>query len=200
LNSTKRGRAIRLALAASGALGVLAIFVGVAGAAGNSTATLAAGTLAIANPTGITFSGTLNGATQYWSDTTDTLQVVNPGRNGGWNVTAVFDDFSCSTAATCDSTTLTDLSVNGDTGSSTASTAPTPTCTASSVCILPTLSSLTFPQPISDNATPTKIFNADTDTGVGKVTAPIVWWLTTPADTLAGTYTSTLTLGINSGP
>lgn len=202
MNPIRRGRATRLALAALGAVGVLAIFAGVAAATPNSTADLTAGSLSIANPTGISFTGTLNGSTQYWNDTADTLAVVNPGRNDGWNVTAEFDDFTCTaaSASTCDTNTLTDLAVNGDTGSSTANTAPTITCTASTTCTPATLSAQTYPQSVDDTGTPTKIFNAAADSGVGQITGAVVWWLTTPANTLGGTYDSTLTLAINTGP
>jgi hypothetical protein len=35
---------------------------------------------------------------------------------------------------------------------------------------------------------------------IGGATHPVGWWVKVPANTLAGTYTSTVTLQVNSGP
>lgn len=198
MNPIKRGRATRLSIAALGAVGALAIFAGVASAV-SGTATLTAGTLAIANPSSVSFTGTLSGSTDYFKDTTHSLEVVNPGGASGWNVTAIFDDFTCTTASTCSTNKLTNLSINGDTSSATASTSPSDSCTASP-CVAPTLSSMTYPATVPDTGSPAKIYNAAAKTGVGQITAATTWWLTTPADTVEGSYSSTITLAINSGP
>jgi hypothetical protein len=51
------------------------------------------------------------------------------------------------------------------------------------------------------------IYDASATTGLGSVTIggssaanPVGWWLNVPANTLAGTYTSTVTVDIISGP
>lgn len=202
MNPLKRGRT-RLAIAALGALGALAIFAGVASAL-TGTATLTAGTLQITSPTQLTFSGPLTVAATYFSDVTNQLKVDNPGGTSGWSVTAWNTPFTCSTSATCGSSTLTDLVFNGDTATSpTDSAAPSLACTVAG-CTNPTPSGVTFPVTVSQAATapgsPSKVYNATAGTGVGGIWVKNAWWVDAPANTLEGTYTSTITLAINATP
>jgi hypothetical protein len=60
---------------------------------------------------------------------------------------------------------------------------------------------------ITTATTASNIYDASATTGLGSVTIggssaanPVGWWLNVPANTLAGTYTSTVTVDIISGP
>ncbi len=210
MNPLKRVRATRLALAALGAVGVLAIFVGVAAAdtSVTGTATLTPGTLAIANPSTLSFSGALNVSATYFSDTADTVQVANPGGATGWNVTAYYDGFTCqsstgSTGCTASTDTLGDtLSMNGTGSSGPADTGHGPTSGCYVTGCTPATPTVTYPiaSVSTSSGSPTKIYNASAGTGVGGVDSQDVWWLTAPANAKPGTYTSTITLAINAVP
>ena len=64
-------------------------------------------------------------------------------------------------------------------------------------CTQPT-NSVTWP--ITINATPAKIFNAAANTGQGTVVLTSTYKITYPANAIAGTYSSTVTYAIASGP
>jgi uncharacterized protein (UPF0333 family) len=72
-----------------------------------------------------------------------------------------------------------------------------------STCTLPT-DSTTYPVAVTTAAsspTAVKVYDTAASTGLGQVTISNVgWWLAIPANTLAGTYTSTITVQVNSGP
>ncbi len=101
------------------------------------------------------------------------------------------------------------LSTNGSLTSISGSTAPTATCLSGSTCTLPT-DTTSYPVAITTAAsspTASDIYDASASTGLGSVTIggssaanPVGWWLNVPANTLAGTYTSTVTVEIISGP
>jgi hypothetical protein len=48
--------------------------------------------------------------------------------------------------------------------------------------------------------TATKVFNSAVNTGMGNQTVSPTWKVAVPANTFAGTYTSTWTLSLVSGP
>jgi hypothetical protein len=209
VNALTRGLRARLILASVSALAVAAIAVTTAGANSvTGTATLSAGSLAIISPATLTFSGPLTVAATYFSDTlaADQLKVENPGGATGWNVTAWNTPFTCTTSATCHTTTLTDLVFNGATSTSPTDTghAPTSSCTIVG-CTPPTPTGISFPvistQSASDPGSGyAKVYNADTATGVGAITVANAWWIDAPVNTQPGTYSSTITLAINATP
>ncbi len=204
MNAFTRGSSARLALAALGAAAVVAILAGVAGAV-TGTATLTAGSLSIPTPTSLTFAGTLAGTAQDLKDTlttADMLTVLNQGHGDGWNITAYTgaDAFKCTTSGTCGTDSLTNFTTNGAASTSAAdTTAPVATCTGT--CVLPSNTATSYGTAISaDSASPTKLFNAAAGTGIGAINVNNIWWLSVPANALAGTYVATVTLAINSGP
>ena len=167
---------------------------------------LTGGSLGVAAPASLTWSATLTGYNLTAVDSADTTYTADDasGSGGGWNITVAVTQFTTGTKTLANSGTF---STTGSTASATATTAPGAACAASSTCVLPTQSGVTYPVTITTAAsspTPYKIYNATSNTGVGAVTigsgTAVGWWLSVPASAIAGTYTSTITLAIASGP
>ncbi|MEO3810270.1 WxL domain-containing protein [Sphaerisporangium sp. B11E5] len=172
------------------------------------TITLAAGTLTLAAPAALSWTATLTGNTQSVVATTAAQQQyeVNDATGGGagWHVTVSATTFTSGTDTLPNSGTF---STNGSLSSVTANTAPTATCVTT--CTLPT-NSVTYPVAVTTAATtptPVTIYNAAAGTGVGDILIggsanpnPVGWWVTVPGTAVPGTYTSTVTLAIISGP
>lgn len=122
----------------------------------------------------------------------------------GWHFTVT------ATTLTSGSNTLANSGTLVFTGSATsvsAATAPTATCVGS--CTLPT-DAVTYPVAITTAASaPTAftLYGATAGTGLGAVTIggsaaahPAGWWVNIPAQAYAGSYTTTVTLTVASGP
>jgi hypothetical protein len=163
--------------------------------AGATTAseTLTAGSLGFASaPGNVTFPGTtLNGANK----TVTAAQAFDiadaTGSGAGWNITAT-------------STTFTSGTHTLPTSATTIGSSPgAPTCDASVTCTVggPTTVSYPYSLPAAATApTATKLFNAPAGTGMGDQTVTPTWTLAIPANAYAGSYTSTWTLSLVSGP
>lgn len=166
-----------------------------AGPAGATTAseTLTAGTLGfVSAPANVPFPGvTLNG-TNRTSTAAQAFDVGDAtGSGAGWNITAT-------------STTFTSGSYTLPTNATTIPSAPaTPTCDASVTCTQGGATTVTYPYtlPAATTApTATKMYNAPANTGMGNQTVTPTWQLAIPASAYAGTYSSTWTLSLVSGP
>jgi hypothetical protein len=154
-----------------------------------AAATCTGGSLGLTSPSAVTFpSLTLNGL-----DATLTTQVsLTPsdmtGTNAGWNITGTsttFDDGAGHTLPVT-ATSVTAGSATADAGT----------------CTLPT-NSIAYPATLPAGATApaaAKLFDAATSTGTGTSTVQLTFSLAVPADAHAGTYSSTWTLSIVSGP
>lgn len=175
---------------------ILAMALGssVAAFADSSTgATIAvnAGTLSETGPTSVQATPvTLNGADQT---TTYSLGLtVNDARGsgGGWNLTITSTLFNDG---------------HGDQFASSASTiqaAPAVSCNAGGSCTNPT-NSITYPMTVPAAATApaaVKFFNAATNSGLGKFTITPTITIAVPANTIAGSYTSTVSVAVVTGP
>jgi hypothetical protein len=176
------------------------------------------GLLSFAAPATLTWSGSVTGdATAYYVDTTALDQIYSVDdetlSGAGWNVNAYATSFVNEKGAT---DTGIALSTNGSLtltgGGALQTTTPTATLTcnggvAGNNCSLPT-NTLTYPVTITGNGTTgVPIYNADVGTGegamdIGGSTAanPVGWWITVPAGTGPGIYTTTITMDISSGP
>lgn len=157
-----------------------------------ATATLSAGSLAfITAPPAVSFSATLNGLDQTVS-TTQALEVGDAtGSGSGWNITATSTSFSTTSPVHTLSTSAT-----------TVGAAPADACNTGATCTLAT-DAVTYPYTLpagSTAPTATKLFDASANTGMGNQTATPTWKLAVPASTFAGTYNSTWTLSLVSGP
>jgi hypothetical protein len=217
LHLSKRS-ATRLALPVLLLCGTLALVVGIAATtagatdctptAGEACVDISAGTLTLTAPTTLAFpTTTLTTASQWISDQNapDQTLVVSDARgsNAGWNVNIKATPFTCSG---CSGTPTLGggFKVNGDTTNNAAVTSPTLKCTVASTCTTPT-NSVTYPASITtDGTSTTELVNAAVGTGGGSVTfgdtAPVAWWLEVPPTAIAGSYTSTITLAVSTGP
>ena len=139
---------------------------------------------------------TMQAATLNGTDTSLTLTMPitvddATGSGTGWNVTI----------------TSTQFTTGGGTPHTLATTAASVSaiaaaCAAGSTCTLPT-NAITYPLTIPAAATaPTavKLYNAAANTGMGKVTLTPTIAVSLPANSYAGTYSSTITMAIVSGP
>jgi hypothetical protein len=189
LHWTRTGRRLAVALAATS----VAVLLPVTALGATGTATISAGSLGfVSTPPNVTFSATLNGLDQT-VNATQALDVGDATGSGtGWNLTAT------STTFTTGGGTPHLLS----TSATTVTGAPTDVCDASATCTLAT-NSVTYPYTLPAGAsapTATKMFNAAANTGLGNQTITPTWRLSVPANTFAGTYTSTWTISLVSGP
>jgi WxL domain surface cell wall-binding len=155
------------------------------------TGTLSAGTLSESTSATPSFSVTLNGSDQTASYTLPITLIDSRGSGAGWNLTVTSTQFS--TGGGSPKTLPTDAS--NITGVSAA-------CNSGGSCTNPT-NSVTYPLGLPAGATPptaVKFINAATNTGMGKFTITPTVQVTVLGNAFAGTYTSTITLAVVSGP
>ena len=165
-------------------------------------------TLTLTSPSSLTWSETLNGLDQSIVDTAggDQQYTVNDatGSGAGWKVTMAATTFTNGSHTLSNSTTL---SVNGSSGSIIGTTAPTAACGVSATCTLPT-DNTTYPVAIATAPTTPMtfaIYDTAATTGLGEIVIggspnPVGWWLQVPASVYSGSYVSTVTLEVVSGP
>lgn len=172
------------------------------------TVTLSGGTLTLTSPSSLTWSGTLTGSAQSIVDTVATDQQLTvtdaTGSAAGWHITTAATTFTTGTNSLPDSGTFV---FTGSTTSVNSTSAPTATCVTS--CTLPT-DNTTYPVAITTaGSSPTPVTTYDTSAGTGLAAIiiggstqsnPVGWWVNIPATAVAGTYTSTITMEIISGP
>jgi hypothetical protein len=163
---------------AVGASGVIVVYAACSG-----------GSLGLAVPASLTFPTiTLSGTDQ--SASTGLVLTPDDETTAGsdWNITAT-------------STTLTNASSQTLPTTATTFTAAS-AAAASGNCSLPT-NAITYPVTLPAGATPptaVKVYNAAAGTGKGPVTLTLTTQLTAPANAYKGTFTSTWTISIVSGP
>ncbi len=165
-------------------------------------------TLTLTSPSSQTWSETLNGLDQSLVDTVagDQQYTVNDatGTGAGWHVAMSATTFTNSSHILPNTGTL---STNGSVSSIAGTSAPTATCSAT--CTLPT-NTTTYPVAITTaptSPTPSVIYDTSAATGLGQVVIggsaaadPAGWWLQVPASVYTGSYVSTVTLEVISGP
>ena len=171
------------------------------------TLTFAGGTLTLTSPTALAWSTTMNGQDRQLVDSTAGHMsfAVNDatGSGAGWNVTVSATTFTMGTKTLANSGTL---QLTGSVSSESATTAPDAACIGGSTCTLPT-NTTTYPVLITTAASspaPVKIYDTSAASGLGQMTIGntnlVGWWLNVPANTVSGTYTSTITWQLTSGP
>ncbi len=175
--------------AAAGAL-VLAVCASSPAGATSATVTINTGTFGLVSAApSVTFNDTLNGKDQTPTATQGIDVGDATGSGAGWDITAT-------------STTFTTGTVNLSTTATTVQSGPVVACDASATCTTAT-NSITYPYTLPAGGTAptaTKVFNAASNTGMGDQTVTITWQVAVPASTKAGTYTSTWTISLVSGP
>ena len=186
---------MRKSLAISVAVPLAALLAAAAGRAATVTAsaTVTAGaTLSVAGNGSPSFSLTLNGDDQTTSYTLP-IQVVDArglAVGGGWNVTVTSTQFNNGAGRTLPAAASTITGVAA-------------ACNTGSTCTLPTnsVSNTNLALPAGATApTAVKFYNAATATGLGRINANATVSVTVPANTIAATYTSTITVAIAAGP
>jgi hypothetical protein len=175
------------------------------------TVGLTGGSLTLTAPSSLTWAATLNGQDQQLVDATtgDTQYGVNDatGSGAGWHVTASATTFTSGSLTLANAGTL---STNGSTSSVSSTTVPGSQCNTSggaNTCVL-SASTASYPVAITTAAsTPTAftIYDDSANAGMGSITVgtsahPVGWWVSVPSSAAAGTYTSTITMAIVSGP
>ncbi len=153
------------------------------------SASCSGGSLTLTAPGSTSFTGvTLNGTNQTTTATVTLKPDDETTAHSGWNITET-------------STTFTDGS-----GHSLSTTATTTTGASSSAaggnCVMPT-NSVTYPVALPAGAGPptaVKVYNAASGTGQGPTNVTLTFQLSIPANAYRGTYTSTWTFAIVSGP
>jgi hypothetical protein len=159
--------------------GVIATFYGSCGG----------GSLTFTPPSTVSFTAvTLNGKTQTTTASPALTPSDTTGSGSGWNLTGTSTTFKNSASKTLP-TTATQVTAASAAGSS-------------STCRLPT-NAITYPLALPAGSTaPTavKIYDATAGTGLGAATVTVTFTLTVPPSTYSGSYTSTWTLSLVSGP
>jgi hypothetical protein len=154
----------------------------------NATVTAGA-TLSVSSLNSPSFSLILNGDDQTGSYQSQ-LQVIDArglATGGGWNLTVGATQFSDGAGHTLPS------------GADTISTV-TSACHTGSTCTLPTnsVSNTNLAVPLSPSTS--KFLNAATATGLGRTDVNVNVNVAVPANTIAATYSSTLTIAVATGP
>jgi len=147
------------------------------------------GSLSFTSPATTSFGNlTLNGYNQSLSTNYAVTVTDNTGSSAGWNLSGTSTTFTNGTGQTLPTTATT------VTTGSAASVAGT--------CLLPT-NSIGYPVTLPAAATApaaVKLHNAAANTGLGPSTVTLAFGLAVPANAYAGTYSSTWTLTLASGP
>ena len=177
---------------AAAAVAALALVVAATAAASTvtATATVNAGTLTLATSASPSVSVTLDGTDQMPTYTLPMTVNDATGSGTGWNTTIT------STAFTTGGGSPHLLSNSASTATGVSASCATGTCTN------PT-NAITYPLAVPAGGTaPTavKLFNAAANSGMGKFAVTPTVQVAIPANTYAGTYTSTVTVAVVSGP
>jgi hypothetical protein len=222
VHSTKRRLTAMLgtsALVISGAAAAAILTAGTASADDCSTATetnctiggsseLTAGDLTVQGAATMSLNGTLTGVNQMIAGDPDLTVVDATGSGDGWQLTASASTFT----NVSDSDVLIDanyLIFDGSSGSADdTDDVPSAVCVGSNTCTSVTNHGVSYPVDLTtapSGATALTILNAAVGSGLGSFdigggTNPGTFWLNVPANTKAGTYTSTITMSIASGP
>jgi hypothetical protein len=166
------------------------------------------GTLSLTSPSSLTWTATLNGSNQAVVDSTSGDQQFSlsdqSGSGAGWHITIAGTTFTNGTHTLPNSGTFV---FTGSLSSITATTAPTATCVTSCT---PPIDTTSYPVAITTAAsspTPATVYDVSAGSGIGPMTLgghtaanPVGWWTKVPANATAGSYTSTVTVAVVSGP
>ncbi|RAG85778.1 hypothetical protein DN069_09730 [Streptacidiphilus pinicola] len=166
------------------------------------------GPLKLTSPSALNWAAALTGTDQSAVDAVaaDQRFSVDDETNSGagWHITVSATTFTSGAHTLPDSGTLV---LTGSLSSPTATTAPSSICMTSCT---PPVSSTAYPVAITTGAstpTPLTVYDDPAGSGVGPATLggasaahPVGWWINIPANARAGSYTSTVTATVVSGP
>jgi hypothetical protein len=155
------------------------------------TGTVAAGVLSVATSAAPTFSANLATGDQTPTYTLPLTATDTTGTGAGWNLNIT------STQFTTGGGTPHTLAANASTITGVTSICPTGTCTNP----INAVSNTALGVPAGATApTAVKFFNAAANSGLGSFTVTPTVGVFVPSSTFAGSYSSTLTVSIVSGP
>jgi hypothetical protein len=147
------------------------------------------GSLTLSAPSSASFSAvTLDGTDQTVTTTVQVTPDDETGSGSGWNVTGTSTTFNDGSGHT--------LSTSATSVTSASAAAGSPSCN------LPT-NSIGYPVTLPAGSSPptaVKLYNAAAATGKGQTNVTLTFQLAVPANAHIGTYTSTWTFAIVSGP
>jgi hypothetical protein len=166
-----------------------------------------AGSLTLTSPDTLTWSAVDTGFPQDAVDAVPADQQLTvddgTGSAAGWHITVAATTF------TSGAHTMPDTGIISVTGSVTSLTGATPSAACTGSCVLPT-DTITYPVLVNTAASSppaTTIYSASAGTGTGTITLggsgaahPLGWWISIPPTAYRGSYSSTLTLAVVSGP
>lgn len=180
-------KAIVIGLVLAAALGA-AVAARAAGVTVNATVT-GGSTLSVSSLNSPSFSLTLNGDDQTATYQAQ-IQIVDArglATGGGWNLTIGASQFSDGAGHTLPASAQTISSVTSG-------------CRTGSTCTVPTnsVSNTNLAMPTSPSTA--KFLNAATATGLGRIDVNVNMSVSVPANTIAASYSSTLTVAVVSGP
>jgi hypothetical protein len=170
--------------------GLCALPASALGASATATGTLTGSTLSLSTSATPSFSANLDSGDSTPTYTVPLTIQDTRGTGAGWNATITSTQFT--TGGGSPSTLATNAS---------SLTGVTSVC-ASGTCTNPT-NAIAYPVAVPAGSTPptaVKFFNAAANTGMGKFTNTPTIGVFVPQSSIAGTYTSTLTISIVSGP
>ena|SRR2546422_832297 len=161
---------------------------------GSGSTTITGGSLSETDAGPTVGNVTLNGLDKSVAITMPLTVIDATGSGSGWNVTITSTTFSTSggtphTLSTT-ATTVSNITQACHTGS---------TCTSATNSVSYSPTALTVPAG-SSAPTAVKLFNAALNTGMGEIDLTPTVSVALPANIYAGTYSSTITLAIVSGP
>jgi WxL domain surface cell wall-binding len=177
-------------ITAAVAAGVLALPASSLAVNVTATGTVSGSTLSVSTASSPSFSANLDSGDSTPTYTVALTSQDTRGTGAGWNETITSTQFTTGapnnyTLAT-NASTVTGVTQAGASGTNTAAT-----------------NSITYPVSVpagSGPPTAVKLFNAAANTGMGKFTITPTVGVFVPQNSFAGTYTSTVTLAIVSGP
>jgi WxL domain surface cell wall-binding len=179
--------------AALGLAGLAALAISAAALAGTITASAnvtGAGSLGLSHGTTASVpSITLDGTDQTASYTLPLSITDARGTGSGWN-------------ATITSTTFSDGSGHSLTTSASSVASVSSACVSGGTCTNPT-NAISYPLTVPAGTTApaaVKLFNAAANTGMGRFTVTPTINVSVPGNSFAGTYNSTVTVAVTSGP
>ena len=182
-----------LAIAGIGLLAVTLATAALAATVGVTSVVTAGTTLSAAGGTPPTFNVTLNGADQTVNYTLPVVVVDSRGGTLGWNLTVTSTTFTDGSAGTGHSFAANASTITGVAAS----------CGTNSTCLLPAnnVANTNLGLPGASGA-PVKYFNASSAAGAGRGTVNVdaTVAVAVPANVFAGSFTSTVTVAISSGP
>jgi hypothetical protein len=175
---------------------------------GTTPALTFSGPLTLTSPSALGWAATVTGIDQSAVDPSTVHQqfsVTDATVTGaGWHITVAATTFTTGATSLPNAGTF---SLTGSLASATATTAPSAAC--ASACV-PPVTTGSYPVAITTAATapvPTTVYDVTAGSGLGAITvggfgaaSPVGWWLGIPANALAGSYSSTVTVAVVSGP